>query len=423
MAVHLEGDCHFWLMARVKRPGLLWAMLKMRRVSLGVFHGSFQFWDHKNPHAPSYRVKWAVMEMVNRKALSISSFLPSVKALKSGLLHACSLSLDARQANTGPGIRRERGGITAERFTAKSVEAAVWQSQPPDWHSRVLKVGHLQSWSPWEGGETFQSWLLPSLHSAVPPAEFVLGCCSLKASQLLWEARLEAGSSSAIVMGKWRGKCVTGNTEGNLDSILRESWSSGLHGTTIVTYRIGLNAGIFHLCWSHIVSGLVNASREPLFHCMQEANTMDFVVCGEFTKLLSCCVAGGLSSQLAMDGYEGPSLIFSVLAVLSGWGRKTWVKLLWNIQSQRPSWALRVMVMESLDGLKPSEFEPIFNPSLISSGITGQPPPAHISQPVCSDCFSWDNCISRKIQVQEPRNVHGRLVEGQFLLFSFLDYQ
>lgn len=81
------------------------------------------------------------------------------------------------------------------------------------------------------------------------------------------------------------------------------------------------------------------------------------------------------------------------------------------------------MVMESLDSLKPSEFERVFNPSLISSGITGQPPPAHISQPVRSDCFSWDNCISRKIQVQEPRNVHGRLVEEQFLLFSFLDYQ
>lgn len=56
---------------------------------------------------------------------------------------------------------------------------------------------------------------------------------------------------------------------------------------------------------------------------MQETNKMDFVVCGEFTKLLSCSVAGGLSSQLAMDGYEGPGLIFSGLAVLSGWGRKT----------------------------------------------------------------------------------------------------
>lgn len=56
---------------------------------------------------------------------------------------------------------------------------------------------------------------------------------------------------------------------------------------------------------------------------MQEANTMDFVVCGEFMKLLTCFVAGGLSYQLAMDGYEGPCLIFSVLAVLSGWGRKT----------------------------------------------------------------------------------------------------
>lgn len=65
---------------------------------------------------------------------------------------ACSLSLDARQANTGPGIRRERGGITAERFTAKTMEAAVWQSQHADWHSRVLKLGHLQSLSPWEGG-------------------------------------------------------------------------------------------------------------------------------------------------------------------------------------------------------------------------------------------------------------------------------
>lgn len=76
--------------------------------------------------------------------------------------------------------------------------------------------------------------------------------------------------------------------------------------------------------------------------------------------------------------------------------------------------------MESLESLTPSEFEPVFNPRLTSSG---QPQPAHISQPVRSDCFSWDNCISRKIQVQEPRNVHGRLAEGQFLLFSFSDYQ
>lgn len=34
---------------------------------------------------------------------------------------------------------------------------------------------------------------------------------------------------------------------------------------------------------------------------------MDFVVCGEFTKLLSCSVAGGLSSQLAMDLFRSGS--------------------------------------------------------------------------------------------------------------------
>lgn len=79
--------------------------------------------------------------------------------------------------------------------------------------------------------------------------------------------------------------------------------------------------------------------------------------------------------------------------------------------------------MESLESLTPSEFEPVFNSSLISSGLTEQPQPEHKSQPVHSDCFSWDNCLSRKIQVQEPRNVRGRLAEGQFLLFSFSDYQ
>lgn len=63
---------------------------------------------------------------------------------------------------------------------------------------------------------------------------------------------------------------------------------------------------------------MANASHEPLFCRMQEVNKMDFVVCGKFTKLLSCSVAGGLSSQLAMDGYEGPSLIFSVLTVAGG---------------------------------------------------------------------------------------------------------
>lgn len=45
------------LITKVKGPGLLWVMLRMRQVSLGVFHGSFQFWDHKNPHAPGYLVK------------------------------------------------------------------------------------------------------------------------------------------------------------------------------------------------------------------------------------------------------------------------------------------------------------------------------------------------------------------------------
>lgn len=49
--------------------------------------------------------------------------------------------------------------------------------------------------------------------------------------------------------------------------------------------------------------------------------------------------------------------------------------------------------MESLESLTPSEFEPVFNSSLISSGLTEQPQPEHISQPVHSDCFSWDNCI------------------------------
>lgn len=156
----------FGLITRVKGPGLLWVMLRMRQVSLGVFHSSFQFWHHKNPHAPGYLVKRAVRRRQTERPFPRSVFPSLSQGSKDCLLSACSLSLDTRQANTGPGIRRERGGITAERFTAKSMEAAVWQSQPPDWHSRVLKLGHLQNLSPWEGGETFLSWLLPSLRSA-----------------------------------------------------------------------------------------------------------------------------------------------------------------------------------------------------------------------------------------------------------------
>lgn len=47
----------------------------------------------------------------------------------------------ARQANTGPGIRREGGGITTKKPLARSVEEETGQSQPPDWHYRALRPG------------------------------------------------------------------------------------------------------------------------------------------------------------------------------------------------------------------------------------------------------------------------------------------
>ena len=47
----------------------------------------------------------------------------------------------ARQANTGLGIRREGGRITTKRPLARSVEEETEQSQPPDWHCRVLRPG------------------------------------------------------------------------------------------------------------------------------------------------------------------------------------------------------------------------------------------------------------------------------------------
>lgn len=47
----------------------------------------------------------------------------------------------ARQANTGPGIRREGGGTTTKRPLARSVEGQRGQSQAPDWHCRVLGPG------------------------------------------------------------------------------------------------------------------------------------------------------------------------------------------------------------------------------------------------------------------------------------------
>lgn len=47
----------------------------------------------------------------------------------------------ARQANTGPGIRREGGRITTKRPLARGGEGETEQSQPPDWHRRVLGPG------------------------------------------------------------------------------------------------------------------------------------------------------------------------------------------------------------------------------------------------------------------------------------------
>lgn len=52
----------------------------MKWVHPDVLHNSFQAWDHKNPRAPCYLVKGALMEKANGEALSKFP-LPSVNAL------------------------------------------------------------------------------------------------------------------------------------------------------------------------------------------------------------------------------------------------------------------------------------------------------------------------------------------------------
>ena len=72
----------------------------------------------------------------------------------------------ARQANTGPAVRRGGGKrITTKRPLARRVEAEVGQSQAPDWHW-VLRLGQLWSPSPREEGFVLLliSWLPNSLH-------------------------------------------------------------------------------------------------------------------------------------------------------------------------------------------------------------------------------------------------------------------
>lgn len=91
------------------------------------------------------------------------------------------------------------GRITAKRSIAKDMEEAVWQSQPLDWQCRGSEARTSVELVALGGRGDF-SVLAFEIPCAAPPAEFVLGRCSLKASQMLWGARLEAGSSSTIVI-------------------------------------------------------------------------------------------------------------------------------------------------------------------------------------------------------------------------------
>lgn len=90
--------------------------------------------------------KWAMKEKTNEKAIpktNCSSPLGSAlfRYLKSSLLNAWSLSLAVRQANTGPGIRREGGGMTTKKTPCQECKREDRQGQPPDWHRRVLRPG------------------------------------------------------------------------------------------------------------------------------------------------------------------------------------------------------------------------------------------------------------------------------------------
>lgn len=132
-----------------------------------LFNPEF-FWIYVHCVALS---KWATKEKTNGRAVpKTNCSFPLGSALfgylKSSLLNAWSLSLAARQANTGPGIRRVGGGITTKRPLARNVEEETGRASPLTGTVGFWGLGQLWSPSPREGGFALPLafWLPPFLH-------------------------------------------------------------------------------------------------------------------------------------------------------------------------------------------------------------------------------------------------------------------
>lgn len=122
-------------------------------------------------------------------------------------LNAWSLSLAARQENTGAGVRRE-GADNNKRPLARHVGEETGQSWPPDWCCRVRRPETAVEHITLRGGFVLPlaSWLPPS--SRIFSSRLHFGQSSLKGKRAsCWRAaRLEAGSLVIFVILKLKGK-------------------------------------------------------------------------------------------------------------------------------------------------------------------------------------------------------------------------
>lgn len=198
----------------------------LNRFCLSAFDDSFQPWDSVSPCDCVASSKWAQKEKANGKAAPETHCSSPVDSalfgyLKSSFLNAWSLSLAARQANTGPGVRREGGGVTTKRPLARSeeeepAEPASWLSLRGSEARDSCGAHHLRR----EG--LFHPWL-PGSHPlcTLSPAEFILGWSSLKGKRArCWGgARLQTASSSTFVIWKLGGKVWDGKLKGVLNPL------------------------------------------------------------------------------------------------------------------------------------------------------------------------------------------------------------